>query len=311
MADLRSQLRTGIIAGIKRGWRSFLWISRIVIPVSLLTTLLVWSGLLEHLSFLFSPMMNFINLPFQAAIPIISGMLTNLYVAIAAMTAMPFSVEQMTLIAVFTLICHNLITEGIIQHKSGINIVKITLIRIAAATLTVLAVSLFLGDTSEPVTAAAVPVAAEPLPTVMKEWAVDLLVLLARILGIITAVMVVLELSESLGWTERAVRFLRPLMRVLGLSEQTATLWVTSGGFGLMYGGAITIDKVRKGILRKDELERLHLSIGINHSMVEDPALFLVAGVNPFWLWVPKLITAIIAVHLYRAIRYLRDRLSH
>ncbi len=311
MADLRSQLRTGIIAGIKRGWRSFLWISRIVIPVSLLTTLLVWSGLLEHLSFLFSPMMNFINLPFQAAIPIISGMLTNLYVAIAAMTAMPFSVEQMTLIAVFTLICHNLITEGIIQHKSGINIVKITLIRIAAATLTVLAVSLFLGDTSEPVTAPAVPVAAEPLPTVMKEWAVDLLVLLARILGIITAVMVVLELSESLGWTERAVRFLRPLMRVLGLSEQTATLWVTSGGFGLMYGGAITIDKVRKGILRKDELERLHLSIGINHSMVEDPALFLVAGVNPFWLWVPKLITAIIAVHLYRAIRYLRDRLSH
>ncbi len=311
MADLRSQLRTGIIAGIKRGWRSFLWISRIVIPVSLLTTLLVWSGLLEHLSFLFSPMMNFINLPFQAAIPIISGMLTNLYVAIAAMTAMPFSVEQMTLIAVFTLICHNLITEGIIQHKSGINIVKITLIRIAAATLTVLAVSLFLGDTSEPVTAAAVPVAAEPLPTVMKEWAVDLLVLLARILGIITAVMVVLELSESLGWTERAVRFLRPLMKVLGLSEQTATLWVTSGGFGLMYGGAITIDKVRKGILRKDELERLHLSIGINHSMVEDPALFLVAGVNPFWLWVPKLITAIIAVHLYRAIRYLRDRLSH
>jgi len=311
MADLRSQLRTGIIAGIKRGWRSFLWISRIVIPVSLLTTLLVWSGLLEHLSFLFSPMMNFINLPFQAAIPIISGMLTNLYVAIAAMTAMPFSVEQMTLIAVFTLICHNLITEGIIQHKSGINIVKITLIRIAAATLTVLAVSLFLGDTSEPVTAAAVPVAAEPLPTVMKEWAVDLLVLLARILGIITAVMVVLELSESLGWTERAVRFLRPLMRVLGLSEQTATLWVTSGGFGLMYGGAITIDKVRKGILSKDELERLHLSIGINHSMVEDPALFLVAGVNPFWLWVPKLITAIIAVHLYRAIRYLRYRLSH
>ncbi len=311
MADLRSQLRTGIIAGIKRGWRSFLWISRIVIPVSLLTTLLVWSGLLEHLSFLFSPMMNFINLPFQAAIPIISGMLTNLYVAIAAMTAMPFSVEQMTLIAVFTLICHNLITEGIIQHKSGINIVKITLIRIAAATLTVLAVSLFLGDTSEPVTAPAVPVAAEPLPTVMKEWAVDLLVLLARILGIITAVMVVLELSESLGWTERAVRFLRPLMKVLGLSEQTATLWVTSGGFGLMYGGAITIDKVRKGILRKDELERLHLSIGINHSMVEDPALFLVAGVNPFWLWVPKLITAIIAVHLYRAIRYLRYRLSH
>jgi hypothetical protein len=48
-----------------------------------------------------------------------------------------------------------------------------------------------------------------------------------------------------------------------------------------------------------DELIKLHISIGINHSMVEDPTLFTTIDLNAFWLWVPRLITAIVAVHLF------------
>jgi hypothetical protein len=32
--------------------------------------------------------------------------------------------------------------------------------------------------------------------------------------------------------------------------------------------------------------------------MIEDPSLFLPLGISPFWLWVPRLIVAIIAVRL-------------
>ncbi len=309
MANLQSQLRSGFLAGIKRGWRSFVWICLIIIPVSLLVTLLQWTGWLDRLSFLFNPLMSLLNLPSQAALPIISGMLINLYVAIAAMTAMPFTIGQMTLIAVFTLICHNLIAEGIIQHKSGINVITITLIRITAAILTVLIVSLFFGDTSQSVAVPAPLTVASPLLTIVKDWAINLIALLLRILGILMAVMIVLEFSESLGWTEHSVRIFRPLMRIFGLSERTATLWVTSAAFGLMLGGAITIDKARSGTFSKEELERLHISIGINHSMVEDPALFLALALNPFWLWVPKLVMAIIAVQVYRIVHCLKNKL--
>ncbi len=253
--------------------------------------------------------MSLINLPSEAALPIVSGMLINIYVAIAAMTALPFSMEQMTLIAIFSLICHNLITEGIIQHKSGINFMKITLIRIVVASFTVFIVSRFLGDTSQGIMTPAPLTVASPLLTVVKDWAMSLITLLLRILGIIMAVMITLEFSEALRWTEHLATALRPLMRMLGLSEQTATLWVISAAFGLMYGGAITIDKARKGTMSKEELERLHVSIGINHSMVEDPSLFLVLGLNPFWLWVPKLVMAIVAVQVYRIVHYFRIRL--
>ena len=311
MSDLQAQLKSGFFEGVKKGWRSFIWICQIIIPVSFLVTLLQWTGWLNHLDAILNPLMNLINLPPEAALPIISGMLINLYAGIAVMTALPFTPEQMTLIAVFTLICHNLIAEGIIQHKSGINVIKATLVRITAAILTVLIVSRFLGDTSQSVTVPAALTAHSPLLEVLKGWAVNLSGLLLKILGIVMTIMVMMEFSESLKWGEYSLKLFRPLMRILRLSDRTATLWVTSATFGLMYGGAVIIEEAKKGALTREELERLHISIGINHAMVEDPALFLVLGLNPFWLWIPKLLMAIIAVQTYRAIRYLQHKLLH
>ena len=311
MSNFQTQLKSGFFWGVKKGWCSFIWICKIIIPVSFLVTLLQWTGWLNQLDAILNPLMNLINLPPEAALPIISGMLINLYAGIAVMTALPFTLEQMTLIAVFTLICHNLIVEGIIQHKSGLNVIKTTLIRTIAAIVTVLIVSRFLGDTSQSVTVAAELTAHSPLLVVLKGWAVDLAGLLFKILGIVMVIMIMLEFSESLKWSEYSLKFFRPLMKVLRLSDRTATLWVTSVTFGLMYGGAVIIDEAKKGILTKEELERLHISIGINHSMVEDPALFLALGLNPFWLWIPKLVMAIIAVQIYRVIMYLKSKFFH
>ena len=64
------------------------------------------------------------------------------------------------------------------------------------------------------------------------------------------------------------------------------------------------------GVLRLAELEHLHISIGINHSMVEDPALLMVLGMNGFWLWVPKLVMAAITVQVFRGVEYLKNRVG-
>jgi len=311
MYSFRSQLKRVLLAGVKRGWSSFVWICKIVIPVSFLVTLLQWTGWLSQLEFLLNPLMKSINLPPEAALPIISGMLVNLYTAIAVMTALPFTLEQMTLIAVFTLICHSLITEGIIQHKSGINVIKATLVRFIAATLVVIIASQFLGDTSQSAIVPGAFMVSTSLPEILKNWGIDTVLLLLKILGIIMSIMIMLEFSESMGWTEYSLKLFRPSMRILRLSERSALLWVISAAFGLVYGGAVIVNEARKGALTREELERLHISIGINHAMVEDPALFLVLGLNPFWLWVPKLVMAIIAVQTYQVLQYLKSKLLH
>lgn len=276
---------------------------QIVIPISLLTTFLQWTGWLNQLDFLLNPLMSLLHLPAEAAFPIISGMLINIYAVIAILTVVPFSVEQMTLIAIFNLIAHNLILEGIIQFRSGINVVKIIFIRIAAAFLTTFLVCQFFGDTSQSITLPVNLLEHESLIDVLKAWPLDTAIFLLKIFGLIMAIMVVLQIFRALGWIDHLFNPLKPVMRILGLSRQASLVFVTGIVFGLLYGGAVIIDESKKGTLTKEEIEQLHVSLGINHSMVEDPMLFVMLGVNLLWLWIPRLIMAIAVVQASRFIR--------
>ena len=310
MINFKVQLKNGIQAGARAGWSSFIWICKITIPISFLVVLLQWAGWLSRADFILSPLMNFLHLPPEAALPILSGMLINIYAVIAAITALPFTVEQMTLIAIFNLIAHNLIMEGIIQHKSGMSIITITLIRIAVATLTVLAVSPFLGDTAQSIAVPAVLTAQTPLLEVLKSWAVDMAILLLKIFGIIMFLMILLELLRTMGWIEQILKFFRPVMKVVGLSDRTAMMWVAANIFGLLYGGAVIIAEAKKGALARQDLEPLHIFVGINHSVLEDVSYFALLGVSLFWLWVPRFIVAVIAVQTYHAVIWLAGRFS-
>ena len=65
--DYRILLKTGTMAGLKKGWSGFLWMMKIIFPISLCTAILDWSGLLRHLDFLLKPLMGFLSLPPAAA----------------------------------------------------------------------------------------------------------------------------------------------------------------------------------------------------------------------------------------------------
>lgn len=309
MLDFRSQAKRSVIAGAKKAGSSFVWICKIIIPVSLLVTLLQWTGWLNYLDFLFNPLMSLLNLPPEAALPIISGMLISSYASLAIIAALPFTLGQMTLMAIFTLIAHEFFTEGVIQHKSGFNAFKAALVRISAAILTVLIVSLFFGNTSASVAVPDSLAVPAPFLETLSRWAIDLIFLLLKIGGIILSIMILQEFLRSTGWLGYILRFFRPLIRILGLSERTTMMWLIANIFGLFYGGAVIVEEARKGTLTREELERLHISIGINHSMIEDPLLFSLLGLNLLWLWLPRLAMAIVAVWSYRAIKYLRRRL--
>jgi len=135
------KIKQGLAVGIGKGLRGFVWMMKIIVPVSFLTALLAWSGWMERIDFVIRPVMGFLSLPDFAALPLLIGLLTGIYGGIAAMAVLPLTVGQMTLIAVFLLIAHNLIQEGIIQGKSGIGILKATLFRIVLAVIAVIVVA--------------------------------------------------------------------------------------------------------------------------------------------------------------------------
>jgi hypothetical protein len=295
----RDNLKIALRNGLKKGWSGFLWMMKIIIPISFLTALLAWSGWLGRIDFLIAPLMGFLGLPAMAALPIIIGGLTGIYGGIAAMAVLPFTLAEMTLLANFLLICHNLIQEGVIQSQSGLNSAKATLFRIAAAVVTVYAMTFFIQtDPSVAARAGAMGASIQAFAAMVSGWGLSMLELSVKIFFIIMTILTLLEIAKSMGWVLPIVKALSPLLRILGLSEKVGILWMTAVVFGLAYGGAVIVEEARQGHISKEELEELQLSVGINHSMVEDPVLFMAFGISAFWLWVPRLITAMAATRM-------------
>jgi hypothetical protein len=307
--NLKSKLKKEALIGAKQGWHSFVWMAEIIVPVSFIMAILQWSGWLGNVNQYLQPVMSFLNLPPEAAFPIISGILINIYAVIAILTIVPFSLGQMTLIGIFTLVAHNIFIEGIIQHRSGINFIKASLIRIITAIVLVFIVSRFFSGTIQSITVMATDAAQPVFLTMLRSWGIDTVVLLAKIFGIIMFIMILLQISKSQGWIEKVNRSIRPLTRVLGFSPSLATSYVAGIIFGLMYGAAVIIEESKKENTDRQELKYLHASLGINHSMIEDPILFALLGVNLLWLWIPRLIMAVAVVQGYRLIHRLTRKL--
>jgi Fe2+ transport system protein B len=308
MVPHQNKFRYGLHAGIKKGWHGFLWMLKIIVPISFLAVLIDYSGWMHKIDFVIAPAMKLLSLPPTAALPLIVGMLTGIYGGIAAMVVFPLTNNEMTLIAIFLLISHNLIQEGIIQGKSGLNPVKATLFRLAASSVTVMIVARFLGTESARLLEKSASAAAHPpLLMMVKSWFAATLFLSAKIFMIIMVIMILLETMKIFNMIHHIVRVLRPLLKTMGLNQVVGLLWLTAVVFGIAYGGAVIVEETKEGHIKKEELEKLHLSIGINHSMIEDPALFLSLGLSAFWLWIPRFILAIIAVRLldlYYKIRF-------
>ena len=292
-----------IASGIKKGWSGFIWMLKILIPISFLTTLLQCSGVLGKIDFLLEPAMAFINLPAMAAFPLIVGLLAGIYGAIATMAVLPLTGGQMTLITVFLLISHNLVQEGIIQGKSGINPFLATLFRLAASVVTVLIVMQFI-DTGPAETQGKLTKLFEQASFghMIQDWGISTAYLCIKMLVIICILMILLEGMKTYNLVSFLVNPLNPILKILGLSSRVGILWVTAVFFGIAYGGAVIVEETKGSDLSRQELMKLHLSIGINHAIIEDPAVFLSLGLNAFWLWIPRIIASIVFVHLFTLI---------
>jgi Fe2+ transport system protein B len=293
--------------GAIKGWRGFVWMLKIILPVSLATFLLDFSGWIHRLDGMLEPLMGAIHLPAMAALPLLAGMLTGIYGAIAAMSILPFTADQMTLMAVFLLIAHSLIQEGIVQHQSGCPAWLATMVRLTAAVLTVLVLGWILPpETAHHLAGTSAMAPKDPFWPALAGWAAAMAILCLKILVIITVLMIFMEILKQFHLIDRMMRVIEPLMGVLGLEREVGMLWLTAVIFGITYGGAVIVEEARERRLTAQQLKTLHVSIGINHAMVEDPALFLPLGIHPFWLWIPRLATAVIFTAIYRLWRWTR-----
>jgi hypothetical protein len=97
-----------------------------------------------------------------------------------------------------------------------------------------------------------------------------------------------------------------PLMRLMGLSNDSSFLWFVAQTLGLGYGSAVMIEEVESKSITPESAILLNYHIAINHSLLEDTLLFVAIGVPAGWIIAPRFILAILLVWAVRGIMGLK-----
>lgn len=95
---------------------------------------------------------------------------------------------------------------------------------------------------------------------------------------------------------------LKYIMFLFGLAKESAPYWLVANVIGLIYGAGILITANENNLLEKEEIGRLNISICSMHSIIQETANFLALGVNILILIIPRFITAVFSVWIYRIV---------
>jgi hypothetical protein len=290
-------------AAWKPGIKTALWLLKITIPVSLAVTLLNYFGIIAWIAAYLEPFFRLIGLPGQSGLVVISSMLLNIYSAIAVIESLAFNMREVTILSLMCLIAHNLITETIIQKKTGSNPFRMVLLRIGMSILSAILLNWLLPmSLAEKMNTHIHSVQSSGFFEIMQKWVGDISFLAIKIILIVNGIMFFQKLLAEFKLYELIIKFISPLIKAMGLPKETSFLWIVGNIVGLAYGGAIMIEETEQGQITKDDANMVNHHLAISHSTLEDTLLFVAIGVPFFWILVPRVALAIVVVWVVRLV---------
>jgi hypothetical protein len=276
--------------------KTSLWFLKITISISLAVTLLNHFGVLNILSKALSPAFNLIGLPGEAALVYITSSLLNVYSAIAVITSLDFTLREMTIIAIMSLVAHNLIVETTVQKRTGSKAWHIIVLRIVSSFVAAIILNFLLPDKMGNSLLGMHQLTNPTLQEVLSTWLVSSLKLSLKIVILITLLMILQRILLEFKINELLTRIFSPILKLMGLPRSTSIMWIAANLLGLAYGSAVMIEEVESGRITKQDADLLNYHIAVSHSNLEDLLLFAAIGVSAWWLLLPRLGIAIVVV---------------
>jgi spore maturation protein SpmB len=134
-------------------------------------------------------------------------------------------------------------------------------------------------------------------------WVLSMGELALKIVVIVLSVTIVQRLLEEFKVMDFLSRLFVPIMRFLGLPGEVSFLWIGINIVGYAYGAGIVEGQVKEGKMKSQEADLFNHHASLCHSLFEDTILFLAVGISLFWITVPRLVIAFLAVWIERGRR--------
>ncbi|MDF9829060.1 nucleoside recognition domain-containing protein [Parabacteroides sp. PF5-6] len=281
--------------------RTCLWLFKIILPISLLVRLLQYSGWLTILAGYMEPAFSLIGLPGETAIIFITSIFCPLYAPIALIATMSLGLREATILSIMCLTAHNLIVESSVQAKTGSSFWRMTILRIGMAFVIAFALNKVMPTEGWGTINATHNIDdCNSLWEVFQLWFVSSMEVILTILLIVTALMILHYLLDEFNLMRGFSRGLSPLMKLFGLPEDTAFLWLVGNVVGLAYGGAIMMEQIEDNKLSRANGNRLNYHLAMSHSLLEDTLIFVAIGIPVLWIVLTRLFFAMVVVWVVR-----------
>lgn len=290
LETLRKGLKTGL-------WTTWV-LGKVIFPVTLIVTVLSFTPVIEWVTIICKPLMGWIGLPGEAAIPLVLANFLNLYAGIGAILTMDLTVKEVLILALMMSFSHNLLIETAVSTKVGVKASVVVAIRLGLALFSALFIHyLWQGGDS--------PAQYGLIPSTNKEEVEGLLSILlygmkTAGMGILQLAMIVIPLMVFIQWMKDIkvidlfTKWMRPITKSLGLAPNTATTLLAGLLFGLAYGAGVIIQAVKEDHVAKKDIYLVFVFLAACHAVIEDTLIFIPLGIPVWILLVFRLVTAII-----------------
>lgn len=291
--------------------RTTSWLLKIMIPVSLLVAVMTFFGIIEWIAGYTSPLFNHLGLPGDAAIPFVSGALVGTYGGLAAMPALGLGMREATIVALMICVCHGLPMESTVVSKTGSSFWGMTILRIIMALLCAYVLNLILPEIPGKFNLLSHSAENETFVQMFLSWGISILKMSIMVLIIIYALMFVQKVLEAYDGIRKISSFLGPLMRVFGLPENTAYMWLVANILGISYGSAVMIGLQKNGLMSRQQSNEANYHLVMNHSLFEDTIVFSTAGVSALVVITTRVGLALLVVWSRKSLIKLHALIMH
>ncbi|MGB0467895.1 MAG: hypothetical protein ACPGF7_10275 [Pontibacterium sp.] len=290
---------------------------KVMIPAIVVVKILTELGAVTYLTLLLSPLMGIVGLPESMGVVWATTILTNLYTGLfvlydlllQAPLEQPMTVAEVSVLGALMLFAHALPVEVAIAKKSGVNIWVTLLMRIGGGFLFGWLLYLIYDLNGWMQTPAQLVWQPEmSTDTSLVGWMGDQLKSLLVIQLIIVALLFVLNLLKVLGIERLMVWLLRPVLRVLGISQEATSITIVGITLGLSFGGGLLIHEAKKGHVPARDVFMAITLLGLLHSLIEDTLLVLLLGadINAI-LWGRLLFSFVVIALLARLLNFVDE----
>lgn len=284
-------LKHGLWTGIRTTWE----LSKVIFPITVLVKVLQHTPILPWIIQLLTPMMKWIGLPGEAAIPLVLGNFLNIYAAIGAILSLSLSVKHVFILAMMLSFSHNLFVESSVAAKLGLKLRVIISIRIGLAILSAIVINLVWQGGNEPAQYGLVASSNQVLTgwnQILWNGLQSASLGILQIAVIVIPIMIFIQILKDLSWLQIISRWLSPVTRFLGMKDNTSLTLAAGLAFGLAYGAGVMLQSYRDDGVSQKDMYLAAVFLVSSHAVVEDTLIFIPLGIPVWPLLLVRLSTA-------------------